>query len=77
MVQEPDEEDAEAVDDEVTGPQAVDVGGDQVSLAHPLGILHVDVCLAVVSPCSKPTEQNKVTLFYFIYPAARQQNKTR
>ena len=77
MVQEPDEEDAEAIDDKVTGPQAVDVGGDQVSLADPLGILHVDVRLAVVSPCSKATEQNKVTFFYCSHPAARQQNKTR
>jgi hypothetical protein len=47
-MQEPDEEDAKSVDDELAGAERVDVRGDQVSLTQPLRVLHIDVRLAVI-----------------------------
>ena len=49
LVEESDDENAEAVDDEVAGADAVDVHRFQVTATRPLGVFYIQVRLAVVS----------------------------
>ena len=49
LVEDADDEDAEAVDDELTGRNAVDVERLEVALQQPLGVLHVDVGARIVT----------------------------
>ena len=48
LVEDADDEDAEAIDDELTGRNAVDVERFEVALEQPLGVLHVDVGARIV-----------------------------
>ena len=49
LVEDADDEDAEAVDDELTGRNAVDVERLEVALQQPLGVLDVDVGARIVA----------------------------
>jgi hypothetical protein len=49
VMKESDKEDAKSVDDKLAGTKRIDVCGRQISLTHPLCVLHIDVGLAVVS----------------------------